>query len=220
VPKSPRIHHFTADTTSHFSPSPPPPVSKHRPYAKASPAKPAHESTDIFEQAIQWASSHEQPVHRAKRKKSHKKKLAYSAASLSIALILGALVYVNMPYIRFRMAASHAGFAASMPASRPAGYKLSQLDAAKGAVALRYSQTAAKQSFSITERTSEWNSQALREMFVVGTASDYTTVESGGRTIYLYGNGNATWVNGGVWYLVESNDSLNNQQLVDLAKSL
>lgn len=216
IPKSPAIQHFTPNASSSFTPVTP--AAKPVAHPQPSAHKKDLQTHEIFEQAINFAEGHKQPAHRTKKRSTHKKKLAVSAAALSMAVIIGTLAYVNFPYIRFHMAASHAGFSATMPGAKPAGYKLSQLDAAKGAVALQYSQ--AGKQFSITERQSAWNSQALREMFVLGAADKYQTVDAAGRTIYLYGDGNATWVNGGVWYRVESRGALTDQQLIDLAKSL
>jgi hypothetical protein len=72
----------------------------------------------------------------------------------------------------------------------------------------------------LTEKTSAWNSATLRDNFVASNAKTYQTVETGGRTIYLYGQNQASWVNGGIWYQVQSNGALSNHQLVELATSL
>ena len=55
--------------------------------------------------------------------------------------------------------------------------------------------------------------------FVAPTDPNYQVVVGGGRTVYLYGSRNATWVNNGLWYVLQGNDSLSNQQLVQLATS-
>jgi hypothetical protein len=70
------------------------------------------------------------------------------------------------------------------------------------------------------QKQSTWDSTALHDNFVAAKNGSYQTIQSAGRTIYTYGNGNATWVNSGVWYQVTSNGSLKMNDLVNLANSM
>jgi hypothetical protein len=72
----------------------------------------------------------------------------------------------------------------------------------------------------LTQTASNWDSQALKENFVATVGKDYQVVQSAGRTIYTYGDNNATWVNGGIWYKIDSAGSLTSVELVDLATSM
>lgn len=186
-------------------------------------------TADLLQQAIEQATSHEQPapklsrLSRAGRPHRRVNKIASvsSLAVLSVAMF-GFVLHQNMPSIKLDLASSKAGFAASLPASRPAGYSLSKLSSSIGQVDLNYQSGGNTQgSFTITEKQSNWDSATLRDMYVAQTSGDqYQTVQTAGRTLYLYGQQNVTWVNGGIWYLLHSDGSLTNQQLIDTASSL
>ena len=74
--------------------------------------------------------------------------------------------------------------------------------------------------YTITQKRSSLDSGSLRDGFVAPTDAHYQEAEAGGLTIYLYGNRNATWVNGGIWYVVQANGSFSDRQLIELATSL
>jgi len=60
----------------------------------------------------------------------------------------------------------------------------------------------------------------LLSNFITPSYPQHQTVQASGLTIYLYNDHSATWVNGGIWYVVQSDGSLNDRQLIDLATSL
>jgi hypothetical protein len=72
----------------------------------------------------------------------------------------------------------------------------------------------------LSQRSSEWNSDALVQNFVATSRRAYQSYQDNGKTIYIYEGNNATWVDGGVWYQIEGNASLNSDQLLRIAKSL
>lgn len=181
---------------------------------------------DIFTKAIHTANAHAQPKVPASRYKKHRfgnagKVAGITAATLSIALIVGVLVYQNMSSIKLQLASSKAGFAATLPSQKPSGYSLANFSAASGIVSAHFrSNSDTTRTFTITEKESTWDSAALRDNYVRNNASNYQVVESGGRTIYLYNGNTATWVSGGIWYLVTNADSLSNADLIALATSM
>ena len=59
----------------------------------------------------------------------------------------------------------------------------------------------------------------LLDNFVASSGQNYQTIEDAGRTIYMY-SGNATWVNGNVWYRITGNSSLSSGQLTNIATSM
>lgn len=180
-----------------------------------------HSATDIFQSALQKASSHEQkPV---KFKRSAHRGLKLTAGALCALVLLGAVAYLNLGNLKLRLAASRAGFAATMPSVKPAGYHLDNLQAQSGMVATAFkSNSDNNRRYTITQKTSDMTSTMLRDQVFksVPGGSSYQTVEAAGRTVFLYGNRSATWVNGGVLYKVESNGSLSNQQLLEIAASM
>lgn len=141
-----------------------------------------------------------------------------AAVGLSV-LLLGVIVVQNQDGVRLQMASAKAGFDVSLPDYRPAGYALGQIDYSQGAAAERFRGPNGSH-YTITQEKSDWDSQALLKNFVVADYGSYQTVAAGGRTIFLYGGHNATWVYGGVWYIIQADGSVSNQQLIDLAASL
>lgn len=188
--------------------------------AQASPLVHAStKSSDLLQKALNEATSHTlRPL--PKRHKS-RKLFRRGTAALSVLAIAGLIFQHELPTIRVQLASKHAGFAANLPTYKPSGYSLGPLQASAGQVAIKYQSTSDQRSFAITEKASNWDSETLRQMYVGPTAgSDYQTVETAGRTIYVFGSRTATWVNGGIWYSVEAKDSLSQHQLIDLASSL
>lgn len=182
-------------------------------------------SLDMFERALAQASGHEQktPTHVKKSLKSARKgqrRLNLAASTLAVLMLGGFIGYQQMPNMKFQYASSRAGFHAALPTYRPAGFSLGKLSYQAGAVNVNFHSNSDDRAFAISQKVSDWDSQALRDNFVASSGQPYHTTESGGRTIYLYGNNNATWVNSGVWYQVSAGSSLNESQLTQLAASM
>lgn len=186
---------------------------QHRPVHKTKPRTTA----DLLEHALNNATSHQQPPHLAK-KRSHKGKAA--AATAAFLVVVGYLGYQQLPEFRLHMAATRAGISASLPGYKPAGYSMAQLNYSPGTVTSRFNSNSDQRAYIITEKASSWDSQSLLENFVSPADKHYQVVTTGGRTVFVYGRGNATWVDGGIWYQIQGGDSLSNDQLVQLAGSL
>ena len=227
--RSPSVSRFSAITS--FAASAPQVVALSRPVAQLilekqvallASAKRSQPSLDMFQQAIAAATSHQQPFF-TPLKKSVTKRSATSrtvAAVLAVALVTGFVTYQNIPNIKLHLASSRVGFQASMPSYRPAGFAVGTMSYDVGNVAINYHSNSDKRAYTLTEKASNWDSQTLRDVYVVTSAGQaYQTVQASGRTIYLFAR-NATWVNNGVWYEVINNGNLSSKQLVDLASSL
>lgn len=182
-------------------------------------------SMDIFERALANATGHQQKPLRApalKLKKNARKKrfVNIAASSLATLLLIGFVGYSNLPNMKFQYASSKAGFHASLPSSMPAGFSLGKLSYHTGAVSVNFHSNSDQRSFAITQKPSAWDSQTLLDNFVAESGQQYHVSDTSGRTIYIYGNNNATWVSGGVWYNVQTNGGLSERQLTDLATSM
>lgn len=178
----------------------------------------ARPKADMFEQAIATATAHEEKYA---GKKSHRglKGLLIASSVASFLLLAGFIAYTNVPQISMHLAAAHAGFAAKLPAYNPVGYSFGNLSYGPGNVTVSYKEDASHK-FDITQRESSWDSEALLSNFVASANKAYQTYERAGRTIYFFGNNTATWVDNGVWYTVNGNNSLSRSQLLDLASSM
>lgn len=200
------------------------PVVQIQPLAPAPRAQ--QRSMDIFERALKQANAHEQapPARKeraAKKPPKTKSRLAGGlAASLAVVVLGGFLAYQNMANVTVRVAAARAGFAASLPGYKPAGFSVGRFAYSPGHVTINFSSGSDGRHFALTEQPSNWDSATLLNDFVASAADQYQTVQTAGRTLYIYGKNNATWVNGGVWYRVDSDNALSTTQLVNLASSM
>ncbi len=193
-------------------------------------ARPRQPSLDVFEQALARASSHKETYISPKHAKKHAKKAnrnfakkfaSTGATVMALLLLVGFIAYQNQANLIMRVAASKAGFSASMPGYKPAGFSTGKFQYSPGVVAVQFKSNTDDRAFNITQKVSNWNSETLLNEFVSNAKGEsYNALEAGGRTIYTYGNNNATWVDKGVWYNVESDGSLSTSQLVDLATSM
>jgi hypothetical protein len=182
-------------------------------------------AADIFEQALARANSHkEKPGVRRHTKHRHAffgpRALSFSSAAFALLLIVGFFAWQQKASLTMRYAAAKSGVSASLPGYKPAGFSAGKFSYSPGVVAVSFSNAASGDSFALIERSSSWDSQALRDSFVASKSRTYQTIDAAGRTIYSYGSNNATWVDNGVWYQVNSQGSLSTNQLVQLALSM
>lgn len=196
-----------------------------RPLSKpAGPKRPKAKTTaDLLQHALQHATSHQEPPpkkHPKRRSKLSKRITSISAIALAIAVLAGFVTFQNLTNVQLHVASTKAGFAASLPSHQPAGYHLSHLNYSAGVVSMRFQSNSDNRSYAITEKTSAWDSETLRDRFVSLAGQDYQTVTTASQVLYLYGKNAATWVDRGVWYQVQTNGSLSNHQLVELASSM
>jgi len=190
------------------------------------PAISSDEDDDLFAQALAHATSHEQLAphesgfNATKRKgKKHRKALSIAASLALFIALFGFVAYQNKANIQLQLASARAGFSASVPLYKPDGYKMDQLSSQAGAVAVSYINDNSNR-IDISQKRSNWDSQTLLENFVVTSNEPYEGYQAGGRTIYVYGKGKATWVNGGIWYQLSGADNLTNEQIVKVAESM
>lgn len=182
------------------------------------PAGHAKKHTDIFEAAIAHATSHQQPMHKPKRRGN--RRLINSLAIVAAFLVIGGFVsYLNLPKLELRVASVQAGFGASMPSYTPTGYALKDgIKRSGGTVSLSF--RSGDSSYTVTQQSSNWNSQTLLDN-TLALNGDHQTVQKNGQTIYVYGDStNAAWVNGGVRYDITGNAQLSTDDIISIATSL
>lgn len=174
-------------------------------------------SEKIFNDALRKT-----PVETTKKhpRKKHGKAFGWSSGIIAGLLLVGFITYLNLPNLNVRFAGTQAGFSAAMPGYRPSGYSFNgPVDYEAGKVTISFKSNTDDRSYTLKQEVSNWNSQSLQENFLAAKDKTFTTTQEGGRTIYIYDNSSATWVNGGVWYQVESN-SLSSEQLLNIANSI
>ena len=178
------------------------------------------EKVDIFEKALAEATSHEQPKHKVSRHRTYRR-LVSSLAALGAVLVIGGFVtYMNRASVQLQVASVRAGFQASMPSYSPQGFERQAASTQDKKVAISFVSPTSNQAFTLTQESSDWDSQTLFDSLVSVSDDSYQTVQSHGRTIYIYGDGNAAWVDGGILYQITGNASLSSDQIISLASSM
>lgn len=181
---------------------------------------------DIFEQALARATSHEQPAprevaaHKVKRAhRRHKRAVQFVTSTLVLLLLGGFIFWQNRASVEMQFAAARSGVAASLPSYKPAGFAFKNLTYSSGSVTLKFGGDNNK-TYSVVQKSSNWDSQTLLENYVSTADQPYNAYSAAGRTVYVYGNGDATWVNGGIWYQVNDDGVLTKDQIINLATSM
>lgn len=140
---------------------------------------------------------------------------------LAALLLTGFFVYQNIPNLSMRVASTRAGFSAQLPGYKPAGFSQEKLVSyAPGKVTVSFRSNSDERQFQLTQQSSNWNSQALADNYLAKADKQYQTFQASGKTIYIYDNSSATWVNGGVWYQIEGQSDLSSDQLLKIANSI
>lgn len=237
VPKSSLVSRFGHGTSSHAAAKPHTTHVAHLP-VKPAPAISIHHAAPLpvsrslpnpFATAVENANSH---LQASPAKSSRKNRLASklrisartaSAGSFVLAGLLlgGFFVYQNIPNLAMKVAATRSGVEASMPGYKPAGFALSgPIKYSTGKISISYRSNTDERAYQVTQSASKWSSESLLENFVAVERKPYQTYQDKGKTIYIYDDSNATWVDKGVWYQVEGKSSLNSDQLLRIANSL
>lgn len=177
-------------------------------------------SMEVFKRNFELPDNQSYNNFETKEKKGWLKKSLAIAGVLSLFILLvgGFLVYQNFNKIGVALASSKAGFHVVLPKYNPGGYGLASISSASGEVQTSYHSNSDSRNYTLSEKTTNWDSTDLLNDYVDNVAGlNYQIVNNGGKVIYIYGNKNATWINNGIWYIVTSNNSLSNQQLIELA---
>ena len=162
----------------------------------------------------------------AKKESKHHKRIGKVAIIIGIVLALGLVlygVYRFVPSVSVGIASAQAGVKAQYPEYVPDGYTLSHpVTFSDGEVSLNFKSNGNKENnYTITQTRSSWDSSAVLDNVVRQAAGEnYITTKERGLTVYSYNN-NAAWVNGGVLYVISSDNApLSGEQIRHIATSL
>lgn len=201
----------------------PNPIASNDPYAIQDP-----QASPAFSAAPFAATSNSMPPITATSssqpsKSTTKKILKPAGVVVSIAIIFATGAYLwklNFPNLAFKIASSKAGINATMPGYVPDGYTLKgSIQTTPGSVS--YSLVNADNKIAVSQSKTDWDSQALAENYVSPKAENYLAIQAQGLTIYMMGNNQASWINKGTWYRIESpNQPLTQEQVIKMATSL
>lgn len=202
-------------------PAPPKPLTATRPASRAN-QKP--NPSKVFEKALSEATSHLQPAHKARKKRSKARKVANAfAVAAAFLVIIGFVGYLNLPQLQLQFASVQAGFGASIPSHTPTGYAMDKgIQRSGGTITLSF--RSGESHFSIKQQASNWNSQTLLDD-TLALSGQHKTVQKNGQIIYIFEEGEegetrAAWVNGGVRYTLSGNAHLSPEEIADIATSM
>ena len=175
-------------------------------------------AADIFEQTIWQATGHlEKPPTKVM---SNRRKFALIGGSLAAAIVMVGLVALqSLPSLRLQLASAKAGFNVGLPGYQAPGFHEANVTYKPGLIAIEYRSNSDSRTYTITEKNSAWDNQTLLNMYVNKITSSYATVSVSGRTVFIYGNAQATWVISGIWYQVQNNGALSQHELLELAST-
>lgn len=178
--------------------------------------------TERFDEAIDTAEAHLEEFAEEKLHRKNSRKFAYATVSTLAVALIAFGVFQSLPLLRVKMASNTAGFSATLPKYSPSGYSLNDnYEAKSGEVALTYDSRTNNQNYRITQEPSQWNSQSLLNNYLLSSNKTYERLEDNGKTIYLYNDSrSATWLDSGVWYRLEGNANLSNEQMLKIINSL
>ncbi len=161
----------------------------------------------------------------AKRRLGQPKKHRFRFSTImatagAMAIIVGLGVYVSLPTISVKLAASRAGINAKNPYAL-SGYSLDNNIAAQpGKVTISYKSASGNGGYSVTQESDKSTTDyALRLNVSRQNGGSYQEMDVNGKTVLLYGN-KATWLAGDMRYTIDGSDLMDSNQLRSIVKSL
>lgn len=143
------------------------------------------------------------------------------AACFAILLLFSFLAYQRIPQVAVKVAARNAGFDAKVPSNIPSGYSFkSPVKKTDDSLAINYKSNTDSREFKLTQKQSSWTSESLLSNFIIDGKKQYQAYYDKGMTVFVYDNSNATWVDKGVWFTLETNGSLSSEQILSIASSI
>lgn len=156
-----------------------------------------------------------------KRRNAGAKFLLAFATSAACVAALGYFVHINMPDISVRVAAMQTGIEATYPSYIPRDYQLNSVATDQDNRVIMEFAGPENAKFKLTEEKSSWDSNALLNNFVkTNWGTNYTVVREQGITIYISTEADASWINGGLLYTLDSDGQLTKKQIKNIVTSL
>lgn len=149
-----------------------------------------------------------------------KKTIRLSAIVVSILVVVGIAIWMNLPTISVKFASAQADVAAEVPHFIPDGYTLDlPINATDNEVAITFKSRQNDSTFTLKQSKSAWDSNAVRAMVERDSKGQFLTTLDRGLTVYTYG-GNGAWVNKGILYSISGDARLQKETIMRIANSL
>ena len=156
----------------------------------------------------------------SRRVKINPRTAAICISILAILFLGSFLAYQKMPQVAIKVAARGAGFNGRLPEDIPAGYSFKgPVEYREGYIALHYKSNSDNREFTITQQPKTWTSDSLLTNYIEANDLKYQTSISNGLRVFVFNEGNATWVDKGVWFNITGEGSLSSDQILNIASS-
>lgn len=161
----------------------------------------------------------------AKRRLGQPKKHRFRFSTImatagAMAIIVGLGVYISLPTISVKLAASRAGINAKNPYALSGYSQDNNIAAQPGKVTISYKSTSGNGGYSVTQESDKSTTDyALRLNVSRQNGGSYQEMDVNGKTVLLYGN-KATWLAGDMRYTIDGSDLMDSNQLRSIVKSL
>ena len=191
-------------------------------------SQPIMEDDNEDDLLLDGAISHTQPkikkssLHKRTARKLHltPRALSVSAAVMTFVVLGGFFAYSNVPNLSMRVAAMRSNVRGNLPGYKPSGFSLNgPIKYQPGEIVVAYKSNSDDRNYQITQKASQWDTESLQN-YLNEQKIVFQTVSRNGKTIYLYDDASATWVDSGVLYKLEGQSQLNTDQVLRIASSL
>jgi len=173
---------------------------------------------DLLMHAIARAKSHENTYESDNQKPLRILKSKTSLIGLGV-LIIAILAVSLVPHAELKIASNKAGFNIAKPSYRPAGFSLQKIDSGAGTASLVYKSNSDDRKFTVTEKVSNWNVETLSGVLAASTDSNQIVTPKG-KNVFIDSSKNATWIDNGVQYEINTKGVLSNRQITQIVDSL
>lgn len=182
-----------------------------------------------FSHAIHNAQSHHQPHAKRERKHHalsrrldiHPAVVNAAAACFAVLLLAGFFAWQNAANISYQLAAARSGVEGALPSHPPAGFSLSgPIEYTQGRIGITYASRTDDRYIKITQQRSEWTSDDLEQSYLTKIGANYQMHSLDSNDTYFYDGTNVTWVDEGIWYNIEADESISGQQLAQLVREM
>jgi hypothetical protein len=180
---------------------------------------------DFNNVAVEMATSYK-PIDKTKKIRAYQKiadklhmrpKIFIVLVSVVVAiLVVGSILYKFKDNIVFYIYDKKVGISSNLPGYVVSGFRISTISRDGNSVSVSYQSNSDSRKYSITEQSSNWDSQSLLAGAVTpNVGTNYTSLEANGRIVYAFSD-KAVWVDGGIYYILIDNANLTSNQLTQI----
>lgn len=174
----------------------------------------------LSDQLAKSADSSNSNAKEAKRSRRKFRLPTIFATAGAMAVVAGLGIYVAMPTISVKMAASKAGITTNTPYI-PSGFTIDgEVASADGHMTINYRSKNGGDGYSVSIKENDTDTQgSLRRRIAELYSSGYRTEQSGDKTLLRY-DGKVTWLDDGIEYTINTNNYLDTDEITSIVDSL